>query len=143
MGVARIFFFGGGGETFFQKFLKKFLKKYAKNFLKNLVKIFKKFQKNFPKLSKKVQKNYKNFVKKIAKNGVLSIFFKKFNKPSIPFLRVWTKKASCRKFLENFGKFSEENCKKCITLAYFSQILTKAAFKVCAFRRKMQCAGHF
>ena len=37
----------------------------------------------FKKFSKNMQKNYKNFVKKIAKNGFLSIFFKKFNKPSI------------------------------------------------------------
>ena len=88
MGVARIFF--GGGHIF---------KKFSKNFLKNFQKQSTKFQKNL----KNFQKNYKNFVKKIAKNGFPSIFFKKFNKPSIQFLRVWTKNAICRQFLRKFS----------------------------------------
>ena len=136
MGVARIFF---GGGTLFQKICKKFCKNFQKNY-KNIQQNFKKLKKIFPKFSKKFQENYKNFVKKIANNGFVSIFFKKFNKLSIQFLRVWRKNAICRKFLR---KFSEENCKKCIILAYFSKILTNPAFKFCAFRRKTQCAGNF
>ena len=86
--------------NFFKKFSKNFVqifKKFQKIF-KNIQQNFKKIIKNFPKFLKKFQKNYKNFVKKIAKNGFLSIFFTKFNKPSIPFLRVWTKNAIGRKF---------------------------------------------
>ena len=57
MGVARIFF-GGGGKHFFPKIFKK----YSKYFVKNFVKILKKFAKNFQKYSKKIQKFFeKNF----------------------------------------------------------------------------------
>ena len=75
MGVARVF---SGEEHFFKKFSK------------NIQKIFRKSQKKFRK--------------KITKNGFFSIFFKQFNKPSIQFLRVWTKNASTGKFRENFRK---------------------------------------
>ena len=70
---------------------------------------------------------------------IFSIFFKKFNKPSIRFLRVWTKNATCRIFLR---KFSEENCER-IILAYFSKNLTNHAFKFCAFGRTTQFLGNF
>ena len=80
------------GNTFSKKIYKKFIK-----FLKNFVKIYKKFSKIFNKITKKI-------VKKIAKNGFFSLFFEKFNKPSIPFLRVWTKNAICTKFLRTFTK---------------------------------------
>ena len=94
MGVARIF--SEGGNTFsknFQKICKKIFIKFSKDF----VKIFKKLKK-IQKYSTQFQKNYKNFVNKIAKNGFLIIVFKKFKKPSIQFLRVWTLNAICRKF---------------------------------------------
>ena len=58
MGVARIFFGEGGGNTF-----KKIFNKYSKNFVKNFVKIFKKFAKIFKKNSKFFIKIYKIFQK--------------------------------------------------------------------------------
>ena len=85
MGVARIFFRGGGTIS----------KKFSKNVVKNFVKILKKFAKIFKKIQKffkKISKIFKNFQKyffiKMLKIDFLSIFFKKFNKPSIQFLRV-------------------------------------------------------
>ena len=51
MGVARIFFEGGG--TLFKKIFKKF----SKNIQKILKKIFKKFCKNLQKISQKIIKN--------------------------------------------------------------------------------------
>ena len=86
MGVARIFFRGGGNT-----------------FKKNMQKIFKKFSEICKKIFKIFLKIFKKFVKKIAKNGFLSIFFKKFNKPSIQFLRVRTKNAICWKFVRKFS----------------------------------------
>ena len=61
------------------------------------------FWENFPK-------NYKKCAQKIAKNGFLSIFFKQFHNHSIQFLRVWMKRAICRKFFRKFSK----NYKKCV-----------------------------
>ena len=95
MGVARIFF---GGGTLFQK-------------------IFEIYAKIFKKFSTKITKK---FVKKIAKNGFLRIFFKKCNKPSIQFLRVWTKNAICREFLEKiFKKITKKFLKKIAKNALF------------------------
>ena len=37
----------------------------------------------------------KIFLKKIAKNALFYHIFKKFNKPCVTFLRVWTKNANC------------------------------------------------
>ena len=68
-----------------------------------------------------------------------SIFFEKFNKPCVNFLRIWTKK----QFAENFQQFYSENCLKCIILAYFSNQLTNYAFIFCAFGRKRQFIGKF
>ena len=82
---------------------------------------------------KKFQKILKN-IKKISK------IFKKINKPSIQFMRVWTKNAICRKFLR---KFSQENCEKCIILAYFSKELTNHAFDFGPVRQKTQFIGNF
>ena len=48
---------------------------------------------NFRKFSKR-------FLKKIATMHYFSIFFKKFNKACVNFLRVWTKNTICWKFWE-------------------------------------------
>ena len=61
------------------------MQKMFKKFCQNVKKISKQFSKIFKKIFNKITKR---FVKKIAKNGFLSIFFKKFNKPGIQFLRV-------------------------------------------------------
>ena len=55
----------------------------------------------FVKIFKNIQKIQKNLLRKLLKM-VFSIFFEKFNKPSIEFLRVWRKNAISRIFLENF-----------------------------------------
>ena len=48
-----------------------------------------------------------------------------------------------RKNFENLQKFSLENCKKCIILAYFTQNLTNPALIFRAFGRKTQIVGKF
>ena len=111
-----------GGEHFFKKF-----SKICKEIFKNLVKIFKIFQKRFSKnFQKYSSETYKNFAKKIAKNGFLSIFFTKFHKPSIHFLRVWTKNAICSKFLRKFWKNFLRKLQRMHYLTYFSKELNKS-----------------
>ena len=65
---------------------------------------FKNIQKNFQKIFKKFLKISKNFLKKIAKMHYLSIVYTQFNRAWVQFLRFWTKKAICRKFLRKFSK---------------------------------------
>ena len=110
MGVARIFF--GGGETF------------SKKVSKNIQKIFKNIQKKFKNFFKKFltfSKNFQtNFFIKMLKIDFLSIFFKKFNKPSIQFLRVWTKNAYSLEILRKFSKFLKRFLKKIAKNALFT-----------------------
>ena len=104
MGLARIF--SGGGDTY-RKFSNKFIKKIAEKFI-----IFAYFPKYltyhgiifcaFGGKTQFVGNLQKDFLKKIAKMYYFSTFFKKFNKPWVNFLRVWTKNA----MLEILRKFS-------------------------------------
>ena len=57
-------------------------------------------------LLERFKKIFQNFRKKIAKNDYFCIFFKKFNKPYVSSLRVWTKNANCWEIVGNFLKFS-------------------------------------
>ena len=98
--------FFGGGEHFFKNF-QKFIKIYSTNFQNIFNKFsnnFQKISKNFQKITKNFSKNYKFFQQKQLKMDSFSIFCTKFNKPSIQFLRVWTKNAICCKFLRRFSK---------------------------------------
>ena len=75
-----------------------------------------------------------------------SIFFTKFKKPRVDFLRFGRKRqfiGNFEKTFENFQNFSSENCLKCIILAYFSNKLTNYALVFCAFGRQMQIVGKF
>ena len=69
---------------------------------------------------------YENFPKKIAQNAslFLHIFPKKFNKPFVNFLRVWTKNANCWEILKIFDENSIEklNFYFIFILFYFSKI---------------------
>ena len=97
------FFWGG---TLFQKILKKFSKNIQKTF-KKIQKIFKntqKISKNFKKYSTDFRKFLKIFLRKMLKMHYFSIVFSQFNKARGQFLRVWTKNATCRKFLRKFWK---------------------------------------
>ena len=95
--------------------------------------------------------NFRKFFKKyflriLQKMHYFSIFSKKFNKPCVNFLRVWTKNAKCRAILRNFRKFSKislENFEKSIILACFSKNLTSHALLLSAFGRKLQIVGKF
>ena len=71
-------FFRGG--TLFQKNFQKIFKQFCKKFAKNIQKIQRFF--------KKISKIFNKFLLKMLTIDFLSIFFKKFNKPSIQFLRV-------------------------------------------------------
>ena len=71
------------------------------------------FWENFPK-------NYKKCVQKIAKNGFLIIFIEKFNKPSIQFLRVWTKNTNPLEILRKFSKMLKRFLKKIAKNALFT-----------------------
>ena len=74
----------------------------------------------------------------------LSIFYKRFNKPCVDFLRVWTKNKSYWKIWEKFRNFSKNllrKMRKCIILAYFSKNLTNYALIFRAFGRKTQIVG--
>ena len=51
-----------------------------------------------------LRKFSKDFLRKLRKMHYFSIFFKKFNKPRVNFLFVWTKNANCWKFWEKFRK---------------------------------------
>ena len=71
-------------------------------------------------------------------------FFKIFNKPCVPSLRVWTKNPNCWKFWENFRKFSKfflRNLLICIILAYVTKALTNHLLLLCAFWWKTQIVG--
>ena len=70
---------------------------------------------NFRKFSKV-------FLRKMLKMPYFSIFFKKFNKPSIQFLRIWTKNAMCRKFVRKFSKIFRRKLRK---MHYFRRFFTK------------------
>ena len=98
MGVARIFF---GENTL--KIFKKNLKKIAKNTLF----LHMKFWENFQKISSK-----------IAKNALFLHIFKKFNKPCINFLRVWTKAQFVGNVKKNFVR-------KLLKMHYFSIFFKK------------------
>ena len=81
--------FSGGGH---------FLKRISKNFQTNFQKIFKKYSKIFKKYSKiyrkysiKFRKFLKIFLRKLLKMLYFNIFYKRFSKPCVKFLRVWTK----------------------------------------------------
>ena len=50
----------------------------------------------------------KYFLRKLRKMQYFSIFFKKFNKPRVNFLRVWTKNAKCSANLRIFEENSIE-----------------------------------
>ena len=103
MGVARIF----SREHFskFQNFLKKIAKMdYFSIFSKNLAN----HALIFCAFGRKTQfnGNFESFLKQIAKKSIsLAYFSKKFNKPCINFLRVWTKNANCWEFLRKFWNF--------------------------------------
>ena len=123
----------------FSKIFKKFLKKIAKNAL--FLPIFPNNLANhaliFCAFGRKTQfvgnfeKFFKMFLKKIAKMHCFSLFFQKFNKPCVKFLRAWSKNTI-------YWKFS-----KFITFAYFPNFLTDHAFIFCAFGRKTQKVGNF
>ena len=54
----------------------------------------------------KIFENFSNdFLRKLLKIRYFSIFFKRFNKPCVNFLRVWPKTQSVGKFWENFENF--------------------------------------
>ena len=89
-----------------------------------------------------LRKFSKIFFRKLLKMHYFSIFFEKFNKPCVNFLRVWTKKTIYWKFWDNFWKFSSENCLKCIVLADFSNKLTNYALIFCEFGQT-QIVGKF
>ena len=94
----------------------------------NLLEIFRKFSKIL-----------KNFIRKLLKMHYFNIFFKKFNKPCVNLLCVWTKKTMYWKFWENFRKFWKSffgKLIKCIILAYFSKSLTNHVLIFWAFGRK-------
>ena len=57
----------------------------------------------------------------------LRIFFKKFNKPSIQFLRVCTKNAICRKFLRNVFEIFLKKIAKNALFQHFSKIFNKTS----------------
>ena len=78
---------------------------------KNFQKIFKNFQKyakNFKKISKIFRKFLKFFLRKLLKIHYFSIGFSQVNNAGRQFLRVWTKKAICKKFMGKFSKISEQ-----------------------------------
>ena len=137
MGVARIFF-GGGGGTRFQKNFQKIFKK-IQNIFKKSKNIFNKFLKNFQKKFQKVAKVFKNFLKKIVKMHYFSRLFTKFKKLCVDFLRVWTKNTNYWKFWENFRNFSKVffgKLLKCINVADISKHLTNHVLIFWAFGRK-------
>ena len=70
-------------------------------------------------------------------------FLKKFNKPSIQILRVWTKNAICRKFVRKFSKIFLWKLRKMHYFRIFFKVLTNPAFKFCAFGRKTLFVGNF
>ena len=76
------------------------------------------FKKIFKKIYEIFRKLLKIFLWKLLKMHYFSIFFKKFNKPCVKFLRVWTKNEICRKFSKVFLR----TLRKSIILADFSQI---------------------
>ena len=87
----------------------------------------------------KIFENISIFIRKLLKMPYFSIFFKKFNKPWVTFLRVWAKNTICWKFWENvrnFEKFFVRKLRKCIILEYFSKDLTKYRLNFRAFWRK-------
>ena len=67
------------------------------------------FFENFQKIS---EENCEKFI-------ILAYFFKKFNKPCVKFLRVWTKDTTYWKFWENFESFWWEFYRKIVFLFYF------------------------
>ena len=56
----------------------------------------------------------------MLKIDFLSIFFKKFNKPSIQFLRVWTKNTNSLEILRRFSKILKRFLKKIAKNALFT-----------------------
>ena len=76
-----------------------------------------------------------------------SRFFTKFKKPGVNYFRVWMKRqliGNFEKTFENVENISEENCEKCIILAYISkEFNTPCVYIFCAFGRKRQFIGKF
>ena len=80
------------------------------------------FEKNF--------ENCEQFSPKIAKMHYFRIFFKKFNKALVSFLRIWTNRKLILKFekiFENIENFSSENCENPLFYHIFQRHLTNHA----------------
>ena len=90
---------------------KNFVKKIAKNGFLSI--FFQKIKQTkhslFERLDEKrnlqeiFEKIFEKFLKKIAKNALFWHIFQELNKPWVNFSRVWTKNASCWKFLRKFS----------------------------------------
>ena len=72
-----------------------------------------------------------------------SIFFKRFNKPCVNSLRVWTKNTIYWKFRENFQKTFKKISNNALFLHIFEQNLTNHSLHFCAFGRKTRFIGNF
>ena len=68
------------------------------------------------------RKFFKNFLRKLRKMHYFSKFFKKFNKPCVKFLRVWTKNANCWDLLRKFSNIFKVFLKKIAKSALFWHI---------------------
>ena len=100
-----------GGEQFF----KKNFQKYSKNFVKNFV--------NFFKICKKISKDFQKNSLEDCLNGFLSIFFKKFNKPSIQFFARLDEKRYLQESLEKiFKKIPKNVLRKLLKLNFLKNI---------------------
>ena len=76
------------------------------------------FWENFRKLSK-------IFLRKLLKMHSFRIFFTKFNKQCVKFLRFWTKKAKCWENLRKFCNFDENSMANLNFYFYFGKFVTK------------------
>ena len=78
-----------------------------------------------------VRKFSKSFLRKLRKMHYFCIFFKKFKKPCVNFLRLWTKNTMYWKFWENFRKLLNMHY-----FSIFSKDFRNHAFIFRAFGRK-------